>query len=131
MCDRAAAAGDDSVFSIFKSLPAYRAVLEHVTYEQGVEYLKHIDSDADALASLAVNDVYGWPAKYSYPAVGVVSPTTLRYAKVACDLRKHFDGVRTIAEIGVGYGGQRLVLSNLLRQRTATTPSTCRRSCAW
>ena len=112
VCERASAPEDDSVFSIFKSLPAYKAVLEHVSYEQGLGYLKEIDLSQDDLAALAVNDTYGSPATYEYPA-GRISPTTLRYAKVACDLRKHFDSIRSIAEIGVGYGGQQLVLSKL------------------
>lgn len=45
-----------------------------------------------------------------------LSPTTIRYAKVLCDILSMFDtaGIHSIAEIGIGYGGQcRLIRSKL------------------
>src|SRR5262249_29730903 len=53
----------------------------------------------------------GRPLTSFYPGIGLISPTTLRYMKVAADLRGLFgpDLGKSIAEIGVGYGGQLLV----------------------
>ena len=121
VCARAAV--EDRIFSIFKSLPEYRRVLEHVSYEQGLAYLRELDpSVAEMLASdLRANDLHGSPSTYEYPGVGILSPTTLRYAKVACDVRRMFHGVRRIVEIGAGYGGQRFVLSKVLASVDAYT----------
>ena len=53
----------------------------------------------------------GSPRVFNYPGIGRVSPTTLRYVKVASDLRKLFGAEPggNVAEVGVGYGGQMLV----------------------
>jgi hypothetical protein len=110
----AAAVREEGVWLVFKSLPGYTGVLEHLTFEQGLDYLREIDPGVD-MAPMFENDVLGSPAMYAYPH-GRMSPTTLRYIKVACDIRRRFPNVRTIAEIGAGYGGQRFVLSKLLPQ---------------
>jgi len=63
------------------------------------------------------NDKFGNPRTHSYGSIGLFSPTTLRYIKVAADLKKLFvtlDHAR-ICEIGVGYGGQCRILSVLFR----------------
>ena len=104
-----------SVFENFKRHPHYTMILEHVSMDLGTGYLDVIKDQApDFLADInkfKINDLIGNPVKYSYPLIGEISPTTLRYMKVASDLRKYFGKNigKKIVEIGVGYGGQLLV----------------------
>lgn len=110
-----------SKFSNFKRHPFYRQVLEHITKELGEDYLKIVMEENPqfledpVLMGLRRNDDVGNPIKYTYPQVGEISPTTLRYIKVASDLQIHFgdDLGSDIVEIGCGYGGQFLVLDQL------------------
>jgi hypothetical protein len=115
VCARAAT--DDDTFAVFKSLPAYQRVLEHVTREQGFEYLREAGSAfvSQYSTSLRRNDVHGQPSTFDYGhGIGIFSPTTLRYAKVAADLKQLAPPPRRIVEIGGGYGGQRLVLEHIM-----------------
>jgi hypothetical protein len=101
------ASWNNDAFSKFRSNPAYNEILEHTSYEQGIEYLKFITS-SEHFEEFKKNDLYGGPRLFNYPEIGDISPTTLRYIKVLYDLEKFFislDGGR-IFEIGVGYGGQ-------------------------
>jgi hypothetical protein len=97
--------------------------LEHVSRAQGQEYLEIIKNEAHDLLGmldkLKINDEVGSPLLYEYPDVGWISPTTLRYIKVAADIRNLFGdlALARIAEIGVGYGGQFLILDQLYRMR--------------
>ena len=101
------ASWNNESFSKFRSNPDYTPVLEHVSFEQGAEYLKFIPSDA-CFDEFKKNDLYGGPKVCDYPGTGEISPTTLRYIKVLYDLEKFWgslEGARGF-EIGVGYGGQ-------------------------
>lgn len=115
LCARAAA--DDAVFATFKRAPAYTAILEHVTYEQGKAYLEHaVRQTPDLVASFdrfRENDRLGAPRTFDYGEYGRFSPTTLRYVNVLSDLRVLFGGVDglRVLEIGAGYGGQCFVAS--------------------
>jgi putative sugar O-methyltransferase len=109
------AATTDKYFSKFKSNRQYREILEHVNREQGFGYLKVIEgynSAEVALTEFCKQDV-SKPFRYSYRGLGRVSPTNLRYAKVALDLKALFGSLELfeVAEIGVGYGGQCLAIS--------------------
>lgn len=105
------ASRDDRTFSTFRRNPIYNEILEHVTREQGEDYLAVIASEAGILGAMEefkANDRHGDPRTYEYRSLGSISPTTLRYVKVLVDLKRLFgtlDG-RDICEIGVGYGGQ-------------------------
>jgi putative sugar O-methyltransferase len=57
------------------------------------------------------NDIEGGAITKQYELVGAISPSTLRYIKVASDIKKIFGdfSFEKIAEIGVGYGGQLLI----------------------
>lgn len=118
-----AAVRDYKVFSTFRRHPDYMTILEHVTRPQGQAYLDILRKDApdflDRTAEFKSNDVVGSPQVFDYPGIGRISPTTLRYMKVASDLRKLFgaDPGRNVAEIGVGYGGQLLVCDIAFRIR--------------
>lgn len=113
-----AAAEDTAVFDIFRSSVIYNKVLEHVSKEQGQEYLDIIRNnqdfwyDTNDWINFQQNDLYGMPKTYEYFLEADVkmylSPTTIRYAKVLQDIVRLFDckQIRSVAEIGIGYGGQ-------------------------
>lgn len=75
-----------------------------------------------ALKSVLLSDEVGNPRKSYYEEVSMtLSPTTLRYVKVASDIRLLFGGdIDRTAEIGCGYGGQCLVNDQLLGVKSAT-----------
>lgn len=107
------------IFSNFKRDPRYKAILEHVTVDQGSAYLEIIQSESpmllDKIGEFKVNDLIGGPETYSFEGVGDISPSTLRYLKVASDLRVFFgEDISRVAEIGVGYGGQLLIADRAL-----------------
>lgn len=101
------AATDSETFNHFRRNPDYRAILEHVTEQQGREYLELIKQKRPVLTDFLQNDEIGDPILYNYDGI-MISPTTLRYIKVLNDLCDHFISLRgmKICEIGVGYGGQ-------------------------
>jgi putative sugar O-methyltransferase len=113
------AARYDSVFRVFKRNRHYRAILEHVTELEGLEYLRAIkDEDAGLIPQYSSifqeNDFAGSPITFDYD-VGRFSPTTLRYVKVLADLKSAFGdlGGLDICEIGAGYGGQCKIISDV------------------
>lgn len=114
------AATDESVFKTFKSNPSYNVVLEHVSLLQGRGYLLEISKELPRLLShvkkFATNDHIGSPRTYHMKEIGIdMSPTTLRYIKVLADLINIFgviDNMRVV-EIGVGYGGQCKIISDI------------------
>jgi putative sugar O-methyltransferase len=112
---RAAAQGSD-FFKGFKSHPAYRHVLEHVSFEEGKQYLDEIEIDyKDKLDEIKENDAYGTPITCSYDGIGFISPTTLRYLKNTSDIVNKFGtSFDSIVEIGGGYGGLCKVLSSFV-----------------
>lgn len=116
----------EAIFKCFKKNPIYTAVLEHVTQEQGAEYLAIALSKTpeyrNKLPDFAANDQLGGPLTYLYKDYGVFSPTTLRYIKVASDIEVFFGNLdgQNIIEIGCGYGGQCLVLSKLFKWKNYT-----------
>lgn len=114
------ALSEPRVFREFKRHPHYRKILEHTTYRRGLAYLEVIRAQApdflDRIDELKANDLVGGSSKMHYEGIGEISPSTLRYIKVASDLRQLFGahiGER-VAEIGVGYGGQMLIADKLL-----------------
>ena len=107
----------DDVYQKFKSCKEYTEILEHVSRELGHKYLGILEEDEwilSHLSQLLESDI-GSPQRYTYPGLGRIAPSYLRYAKVAGDLYSLFgslDGFN-IAEIGVGYGGQCVTLGKL------------------
>lgn len=117
------ASRDDRVFADFRRNPIYNEILEHVTEEQGRQYLDLIARDPDLLGAMDEfrrNDLYGNPRTHTYPSAGAVSPSTLRYIKVLADLKEHFRTLDDldICEIGVGYGGQCRIINAYFKPRT-------------
>lgn len=110
------ASKNDEYFSSFKSHPAYRHVLEHVSYEEGIEYLSEIKIKYDdKLNQIKENDKYGNPITYEYDTIGTISPTTIRYIKNTSDIINRFGtDIKSIVEIGGGYGGLCKVLNSFI-----------------
>jgi putative sugar O-methyltransferase len=109
------------VFNNFKREKNYNEILEHSTFEEGKKYIKFIQRDnpsfLNKINSFKENDLIGRPKKYYYPEIKIkISPTTLRYIKVASDLKKYFKNLNlNIIEIGCGYGGQFLIISKIFK----------------
>lgn len=117
------ASNDYKFFNNFRRNSIYNQILEHVSEQQGGEYLKLISNDSDILAEInnfKTNDNYGNPKKYEYQNIGTISPSTLRYIKVLSDLKNHFQTVDNldICEIGVGYGGQCRIINAYYKPNT-------------
>jgi hypothetical protein len=120
-----AAAENDNIFRQFKRYPQYQEILEHCSREQGQAYLDEIhkiQSDYNLptiqtyLDNFLQNDLFGDPITFTYLELGVsISPSTLRYIKVAYELWATFGRLDNlhITEIGGGYGGQCKVLSDI------------------
>lgn len=114
------AAASISTFRHFRRIRDYTAILEHVTPEQGTAYLAKLSHRPELIAALprfARNDEPGNPRLHDFPPHGRLSPTTLRYVKVLCDLLDRFGPMDdlSICEIGVGYGGQCRVIGEWSR----------------
>ena len=115
VCKLAAQSSD--YFNTFKSHPAYRHVLEHVSEDEGQKYLDEIQIDyMDKLDEVKQNDSLGGPVTYDYDKVGNISATTLRYIKNTSDIITKFgNSFDSIVEIGGGYGGLCKVLSSFIK----------------
>lgn len=118
-----AAVTDPEAFRNFKRNRDYQEVLEHATHAHGAGCLAEIERMApDLLSKIDVfktNDELGGATTFDYPGIGRISPSTLRYVKIAAEIRGIF-GMRPfarIAEVGCGYGGQLLILDKLFEIR--------------
>ena len=113
------AATDSAAFDTFKRHPDYMPILEHVSFEYGLSYLDVVKAKNPHLLThidkFKENDKVGAPNTCLYTDVGDISPTTLRYMKVASDLIEIFDSWEneTIFELGGGYGGQCKILNDI------------------
>jgi putative sugar O-methyltransferase len=111
---------DFRIFQNFRSHPIFIEIYEHVSKSHGKEYLdciiKNDKNLLDKMDKFLENDKIGNPKKYYYKEIDkLISPTTLRYVKVASDIKKIFlDKIDNIVEIGCGYGGQYLILDKLI-----------------
>lgn len=111
-----AASVDSNIFANFKSNAAYRHVLEHVSEEEGQKYLEEIVINyQDKIEEIKQNDIIGNPVMFNYPDIGMISPTTIRYIKNTSDIINKFGiDIKSIVEIGGGYGGLCKVLSSFI-----------------
>lgn len=113
----------EDAFKNFKRHPVYTRVVEYMSPEVGqacFEYiLKNMSFTEDDWLFFLKNDSLGNPfiSEYNHEGSMIIgSPTTLRYVKVLVDLVKLFDvnRIKTVTEVGVGYGGQCRILMNAL-----------------
>jgi hypothetical protein len=119
----AQAAQNSDIFAAFKQNPIYNDILEHVTYEEGIEYFnqfKYNDFFIKNISKFKINDKLGTPQCYNYSQIGNFSPTTLRYIKILNDLSQLDLNDKHIVEIGAGYGGQYTVLKQLYKPKKYT-----------
>ena len=106
-------------FENFKQQKGYKDILEHLTFSEGEAYLCEILNGkfniSEILDRIKENDLVGRPDMFEYSGIGKISPTTLRYTKVASDIYSLFGSNfgDEIVEIGCGYGGQALILDRL------------------
>lgn len=118
----------NEVFQNFKNHPICRWAIEYAKPEQGKEYLKKIlhtdgfEISVEQWKDFLKNDSVGKPLTitYNFSKDGsqmICSPTTLRYIKVLSDVVTFFDidKIKTVAEIGVGYGGQCRILKSFFK----------------
>lgn len=108
---------DANKFENFRRNYRYREILEHVSYGLGQKYLNQINIQSNKLKInlewdfIKLNDSIGKPVLFRYPEIGRISPTTLRYTNVALEILEIFGTeIKTVAEIGAGYGGQARIL---------------------
>lgn len=105
------AAENDEVFAVFKSMPAYRKILEHASYKQGEYYYNRVPivygTNSFGQDFFTSNDEYGSPERFQYGDI-LISPTTLQYIYVFNRLEELCGSLKDqkIIEIGGGYGGQ-------------------------
>ena len=109
---------NEKKFKNFKRNTKYRLILEHTNYEFGKKYLEIIRKEnPDFLSKIEkfkINDLIGNPIKFNYNEIKKISPSTIRYIKVASDIKKIFGNISgNFAEIGAGYGGQYLILDKI------------------
>lgn len=106
----------------FKSNGRYNSILEHVSYNQGKEYLNLITEMFPEITLnqindyLLLNDKFGSPKKetFIYNNVTIIcSPTSLRYVLHSLIILAHFKDAKLdkIVEVGCGYGGLFLAIN--------------------
>lgn len=106
------AAKNLEIFRKFRSSRVMVEALDHVSIEQGNDYILEIlknGSWQEKFTKVLVQiDKVGNPRKFKFRPYGTFSPTLLRYLKVYIDLEKNFGSLKNlnIVEIGVGFGGQ-------------------------
>lgn len=105
----------------FKSNFEYRGILEHVSPNQGVQYMNLASQKVnlnDFIETFAKNDLYGKPIKANLGFSGFesVSPTNARYLHHALLIKEHYEkySTKNIIEIGGGYGGLCMFLKSLV-----------------
>jgi hypothetical protein len=119
----------EAAFSRFRCDPRYTPILEHVSVQQGKEYLDLIRDDT--IRRICMDSEFA--DTIGAPAVAVfdgrkLSPTTLRYGKVLQDLVDAFPRLHdfhSVVEIGVGYGGQARLVSEYVRHKRGRMRSYC------
>jgi len=114
----------DNIESInFKSNEKYNAILEHVSYDSGKEYLTFIENEhsyisfQNILEFVNINDAYGVPNMEKFECnngkILYCSPTSLRYVYHSLTILNYYKdlNIDSIVEVGCGYGGLFLAIS--------------------
>lgn len=116
---------NQELFQVFKSIPEYNDILEHVTEEQGFQCLKLLQSvfqytENQIKEYCDINDRVGDPMVTKYSDTLVCSPSSLRYllhaSFILSHLKEKYDTTPvSIVEVGCGYGGLFLAIQYLMR----------------
>jgi len=127
---------NETVFQSFKRDKEFTHILEHVSYQQGIQYIKFInqlihDNKFEHLMwnKYIENDIYGNPIKFDFSTqlndikninTKHISPTTLRYICFGLQLYIYIKQLGkneiSIIEVGGGYGGQCKILFDICKQ---------------
>jgi putative sugar O-methyltransferase len=108
---------NEKKFKSFRSNFYYRQILEHVDFQLGLKYFNLLTEKSKSMlinySEIVALSSIGSPRRYFFPKSGLISPTVIRYQYVSQELNRLFgDSLGTnIAEIGVGFGGQFVVLA--------------------
>jgi len=106
----------------FKSNNKYNTILEHVSYDQGKQYLTLIENEFSEITFellekyVKLNDTYGNPNCENFTSkngqILVSSATSLRYIYHALLILNYLKEVnlKSIVEVGCGYGGLYLAI---------------------
>ena len=111
---------DTPLWNVFRQVPRYTYVLEHVSPEQGKAYLAEVHPrylTPDLLEVWRASDSVGSPLLAEFEGIGKFSPTTIRYLKQLSDIEGLFgrDTFSSVVEVGGGYGGLARVLLNRMQ----------------
>lgn len=119
-------ASDEARFANFKRDPLFTLFAENLGEKEGEEELRALSAHYPALLKelkcKVRNDAIGNPRSFSYESHGSFSPATLRYARIAGQLKQRFGSLedKRLLEIGGGYGGLCTVLSDLFSLKSYT-----------
>ena len=95
------AAKDTEIFEKFRSSKILYTILDHVTFDQGQDYiteiLKYSPWSEDYSRALILIDSLGKPRKLNFSPYGTFSPTLLRYLKVYLELKNIFGNLSSFA----------------------------------
>lgn len=115
---------DNEVFDTFKSLSAYKKILEHCSFKVANEYYRRVLKNNPYLLDISKifdNDKIGNPDRFLYrDNKPFCSFSTMQYIGVLSNLIDQFgslDGFN-IVEIGGGYGGQCKVIDSVFNFNT-------------
>ena len=112
------ASKDPEIYKKFRSSRIMAEALDHVSIEQGIDYINEIVKQSDwpqeYSKALIQIDKFGKPRRFKFN-YGTFSPTLLRYLKVYVDLDHYFGPLKSLrlSEIGIGFGGQASLISLL------------------
>jgi putative sugar O-methyltransferase len=131
----------DNEFSNFRKNEKYRTILEGAPKLFSDYYVQKINSHLKKnlfysnLEKFKENDKIGNPDLYDESEIGLISPSTLKFAfnaiDIVCFLEQQSQplSLKNIIEIGGGYGGLCLLLSNLIEFESYTLidlPEACK-----
>ena len=121
------AALDPTTFSVFRRHHKYTSILEHVSRKEGEQYLNIIRGeykikDDEIFQILKPLMEVGNPKLLRIKGLSnKISTTGLRYLKIALDIKKITGSkIGNVVEIGCGYGGQAIILDQLLQIESYT-----------
>ena len=121
------AALDPTTFSVFRRHHKYTSILEHVSRKEGEQYLNIIREeykmkDDEIFQILKPLMEVGNPKLLRIKGLSnKISTTGLRYLKIALDIKKITGSkIGNVVEIGCGYGGQAIILDQLLQIESYT-----------
>lgn len=109
---------DEEYFRNFRRIKGYSNIVEFSNKALGKLFYNHIKSSNCRLQNIddfALLDEIGNPYRFTYEEKKCYSPTLLRYIAIADHIDKLFQlsDVKSIVEIGAGFGGQCYVLSKI------------------